>query len=252
MSIDLQERTNAVVKYSNGLNTTALRGFTRVEMDIFWSVLSKMRDKGTAEVTFSFDVFKRLAKYDRREKEGFYKALKSMSEKLGTLTYKFEDKDVYEQLWLFQRFRIDKVEETVTIQANVAFEFILNSLGKHFTRFELDNYTRLRSGYTKELYRYLMQFRQNDYGTGYWVVKMDDFRRALSIPDSYRMTNINKRILDQAKEEFTTPNEKGEVIFESFHVEKFYAKKGNRIDRLKISYQEPQLPRVSTHNYLEN
>ncbi|WP_369675289.1 replication initiation protein, partial [Enterococcus faecium] len=116
--------------------------------------------------------------------------LKALSDKLGTLTYRFEDSDVYEQLWLFQKFRIDKQQETVTIKANEEFEFILNSIGKNFTRFELDNFTKLRSSYTKELYRHLMQYRNKEWRNGYWVVKVEDFRRALSIPSSYRMTNI--------------------------------------------------------------
>ncbi|REA67769.1 replication initiation protein, partial [Staphylococcus pseudintermedius] len=67
----------------------------------------------------------------------------------------------------------------------------------------------LRSSYTKELYRHLMQYRNKEWRNGYWVVKVEDFRRALSIPSSYRMTNIDKRILEQAKEEFLAPDENG-------------------------------------------
>ncbi|HAP9980778.1 TPA: replication initiation protein, partial [Enterococcus faecium] len=176
--VDLvSEQTNAIVRYNNGLNTTALRGFKPVEMDVFWAILSKMKRQGTAEVTFDFNLFRYLVKYDRREKDSFYSVLKALSDKLGTLTYRFEDSDVYEQLWLFQKFRIDKQKETVTIKANEEFEFILNSIGKNFTRFELDNFTKLRSSYTKELYRHLMQYRNKEWRNGYWVVKVEDFRR---------------------------------------------------------------------------
>ncbi|HBB4301676.1 TPA: replication initiation protein, partial [Enterococcus faecium] len=112
--VDLvSEQTNAIVRYNNGLNTTALRGFKPVEMDVFWAILSKMKRQGTAEVTFDFNLFRYLVKYDRREKDSFYSVLKDLSDKLGNLTYRFEDSDVYEQLWLFQKFRIDKQKETV-------------------------------------------------------------------------------------------------------------------------------------------
>ena len=252
--VDLvSEQTNAIVRYNNGLNTTALRGFKPVEMDVFWAILSKMKRQGTAEVTFDFNLFRYLVKYDRREKDSFYSVLKALSDKLGTLTYRFEDSDVYEQLWLFQKFRIDKQKETVTIKANEEFEFILNSIGKNFTRFELDNFTKLRSSYTKELYRHLMQYRNKEWRNGYWVVKVEDFRRALSIPSSYRMTNIDKRILEQAKEEFLAPDENGIQVFETFDYEKIYAKKGRRVDRLRFTFseQESNLPTISMHNWLE-
>ncbi len=131
--------SNDVVRYNNGFNTVPLRQFTPIEMDIFWSICSKMKRKGTKEITFEFETFKELANYTRREKEGFYKALKTLSDKLGSLTYKFEDEDEFEQLWLFQRFYISKKNESVTIQASERFEFILNSIGNDFTRFELEN-----------------------------------------------------------------------------------------------------------------
>ena len=61
-----------VVRYNNGLNTVPLRKFTPVEMDIFWAVCSKMKRKGTEELTFEFEDFEKLTKYDRREKDSFY------------------------------------------------------------------------------------------------------------------------------------------------------------------------------------
>ena len=108
--VDLvSEQTNAIVRYNNGLNTTALRkDLSLLKWMCFGLFLSKMKRQGTAEVTFDFNLFCYLVKYDRREKDSFYSVLKDLSDKLGNLTYRFEDSDVYEQLWLFQKFRIDK------------------------------------------------------------------------------------------------------------------------------------------------
>ncbi|WP_152993775.1 RepB family plasmid replication initiator protein, partial [Enterococcus faecium] len=44
--------SNAVVRYNNGFNTVPLRKFSPVEMDLFWSICSKMKRKGTDELTF--------------------------------------------------------------------------------------------------------------------------------------------------------------------------------------------------------
>lgn len=240
---------NDVVRYNNGFNTVPLRQFTPIEMDIFWSVCSKMKRKGTQEVTFDFEVFKELSNYKRESKNSFYTALKSFSDKLGTLTYKFEDVDEFEQLWLFQRFYVSKNKETITIQASDRFEFILNSIESNFTRFELENITNLSSGYTKELYRQLMAHRDKNSRKGAWFVNVDDFRNVLSVPKSYQMTNIDVRILKQAKKEFTSPNQKGVIIFNSFKVEKVKARKGNKISSFRIYFEEYKREQIPLHNW---
>ncbi|MDT2350971.1 replication initiation protein [Enterococcus faecium] len=173
--------SNAVVRYNNGFNTVPLRKFSPVEMDLFWSICSKMKRKGTDELTFDFESFKSIANYDRREKESFYFALKSTWEKMKSLSYKFEDSTYFEDLVLFQRFVIDKENEKVILQASNRFEFILNNISKNFTRFELETMTKLSSTYTKELYRQLMAHKDLSDGTGAWYVKVDDFRKVLSV-----------------------------------------------------------------------
>lgn len=243
--------SNDIVRYNNGFNTVPLRHFSPVEMDIFWSVCSKMKRKGTEEITFDFSLFQELSNYKRDSIESFYAALKTFSDKLGSLTYKFEDADEFEQLWLFQRFYINKKQGTVTIQASERFEFILNSIGSNFTRFELENITKLSSGYTKELYRQLMAHRDLRTRSGAWYVRVDDFRQILSIPKSYQMTNIDKRIFEKAKKEFTTSDENGVKIFESFRVEKVKARSGNKISSFRIYFAEPETFKVPLHNWLE-
>lgn len=174
--------SNDVVRYNKELDSVPLRNFTPVEMDIFWSVCSKMKRKGTQEQTFDFDVFKELAVYNRREKDAFHDALKSTWTKMKSLSYKFEDEHYFEELVLFQRFAIDKDNEKVIIQASERFEFILNSIGSNFSRFELETMTSLSSSYTKELYRQLMSHRNRNTKKGAWFVTVEDFRITLSVP----------------------------------------------------------------------
>ena len=230
--------SNDVVRYNNGLNTVPLRNFTRVEMDIFWSICSKMKRKGTEPVEFDFEVFKELSNYERTSMNDFYLALKSVGSKLGSLSYKFEDESYYEQLWLFQRFAIDKENKKIIIQANERFEFILNSIGTNFTRFELENVTKLTSSYSKELYRQLMQHRDGKTRKGAWFVKVEDFREVLAIPKSYKMSAIDLRVFEVAKKEFLASDGINNPIFSSFEVEKVKARKGNKIASFRIYFEE--------------
>lgn len=230
--------SNDVVRYNNGLNTVPLRNFTPIEMDVFWAICSKMKRKGTQKLSFEFEVFKEIAHYDRREKESFHKALKSTWNKMRQLNYQYEDDNYFEELLLFQRFAIDKEREQVIIQASERFEFILNSIGTNFTRFELETMTKLSSSYSKELYRQLMAHRDLKTRKGAWFVRVDEFKEILCVPKSYRMSDIDRQILSVAKKEFTTPDKNSNVVFESFEVVKVKARKGNKIASFRIYFQE--------------
>ena len=114
------------------------------------------------------------------------------------MSFIYEDEKTYEQLNLFQKFKIDKVNETLLIKVSEEFEYILNSIGTNFTRFELENMTNLKSSYVKELYRQLMAHKTEDLKRSL-VCKIEDFRALLAIPESYRMRDIDKQIFAQAK-----------------------------------------------------
>lgn len=244
--------SNEVVRYNNGLNTVPLRNFTPIDMDLFWGVCSKMKRKGTQEEIFTFDQLRKLVGYDETKGlERFYKDLIKMANKLGTLYFVYQTETVYDRLNLFQRFKIQKDEETLLVKVSDEFEFILNSIGTNFTRFELENMTKIKSSYIKELYRQLMSNKNKKTNTGVWFVTVDKFRTLLAVPSSYRMSDIDKQIINQAKKEFLTPDEDGNTIFESFTPVKLKAKKGNRISSFQFFFKESTLPRVSVKNWLE-
>ena len=243
--------SNNVVRYNNGLNGVALRTFSPVDMDLFWTICSKMKRKQTNQEVFPFDEIREISKYSQRGTEIFANDVIQMADKLGGMAFYFEDEHTWERLNLFQRFVVDKDKETLTVKVNEQFEFILNSIGTNFTRFELENMTKLNSSYSKELYRQLMAHRDISTKKGAWFVHVEDFKELLAVPKSFRMTNIDKRIFEVAKKEFLTPDENGEQIFSSFKVEKVKARSGNKISSFRIYFEESTKPRVPLYNFLE-
>src|SRR5699024_7803222 len=201
---------------------------------------------------FTFSEIKEISKYKARGIELFANDVIEMADKLGSLAFYFEDEHVWERLNLFQRFLVDKENETLTVQVNEQFEFILNSIGSNFTRFELENMTKLSSSYSKELYRQLMQHRDRNTKKGAWFVKADDFRELLAIPKSYRMTDIDRQIFKVAEKEFTKIDDSGNQIFSSFRVEKVKARSRNKISSFKIYFSEPETFKVPLQNWLED
>lgn len=243
--------SNNVVRYNNGLNGVALRTFSPVDMDLFWSICSKMKRKNTNQEVFSFNEIREIAKYSQRGTEIFSGDIIRMADRLGALAFYFEDEHTWERLNIFQRFLVDKDKETLTVKVNEQFEFILNSIGTNFTRFELENMTKLTGSYSKELYRQLMAHVDKKTRKGAWFIRVEDFKERLAIPNSYRMSDIDRQIFKMAYKEFTTPDDNGIQIFSSFKVEKVKARKGNKIQSFKIYFEEPKTFKVPLENWLE-
>lgn len=98
---------------------------------------------------------------------------------------------------------------------NYRFEPSLKShlldLKEHFTTYYLSNVLRLSSSYSIHIYELLKQLE----GKGYRKFKMEDFRELLSIPKSYKLSNI-RNLLDKVEIDIT---EKTDLKF-SFDFEK--------------------------------
>ncbi|MFP9209953.1 replication initiation protein, partial [Enterococcus faecalis] len=88
-------------------------------------------------------------------------------------------------------FEINKTKKFVEVSVNPDLEYIINGLTAEFSRFELSAFTSLRSTYAKTLFRLLMQYRS----TGYYVVRIEEFRSLMDIPEYYQMGNIDQKVL---------------------------------------------------------
>src|SRR5690554_662558 len=188
------------VKYNNELNSIPLRNFTVSELNIFLTLCASLKEKGTDLVIYDFDKIKELAKYESTSLERFVTDLKSTYSKLLATSYTLDDGDVIESFTFFNWFKIVRSEQTVEIEVNPNFKHILNDLNLgNFTRFELKEYTDINSTYSKALYMRLKQWKSK----GKWEVPIDEFKRVLAIPESYQMTNIDKRILEFAMKDLS-------------------------------------------------
>lgn len=239
----MQELT---VKYKNELNTIPMRKFNTKEMDLFFSICAKMKNKSVSVVKFDFEELKDLSDYKMTATKHFVKDLEGVYDKMLDLKYRFEDDEgVIDKFVLFTKFRINPKQQYVEISVQPELEYILNELSSEFTQFELKEFTSLSSSYSKSMYRLLKQFKSS----GYYTVKMDDFRELLDIPRSYRMTHITQKVLHPIKKELSQ-------YFDPFEIKKIKAKKGNRIDRLEFFFHEKEHDNnkisVPMHNWLED
>lgn len=212
--------SNEIVKYGNQLNAVPFRNFKSNEMNLFFSIVSRMREKGTRKVTFQFDELKRLSNFSRNGDNGnsFYEFSKSTYTKMLGLNM-FNEEDGEFHAWvLFTDFVISNHSKTITISVNPDLQPVLNNIAQ-WTRFGLEEFVNLRSSYSKTMFRLLKQYRTQ--GKKYYSI--DEFRYLLDIPDSYRASTIDDRVLGPIKEELSP-------IFAGFKIKKEYRgyKKGGK------------------------
>ena len=188
-----------IVKYGNQFNNQALRKFSALEIDLLMAICAKMRNHGTTEETFQFDDLKRLMELDKNLTSAqFAQLLISMNRRLLAMNFEFTDgQGAIHQFALFSDFVTDANSQTLAVSVNKKFAFLLNDLTSGFTRFELAEFTNLHSTYAKECYRRLRQFRQ----TGVWKVSIEEFRRLLDVPESYRASSLSSRVLKPIEHE---------------------------------------------------
>jgi len=212
--------------YKNELNTVPFKNFTGVEMDLFFSICSKMRNQGINKIRYTFDELKEISKYKATANARFVKDLDRTYTKLLQLNYRVGDERDFIRFVLFNQFEVSSKNSYVDISVNPNLEYILNELTGNFTKFELGEFTDLRSVYSKTAFRLLKQFRQ----TGYWKIKIEDFREVLDIPKSYPMNKIDTKVLIPIERELTP-------IFKNLKISKIKAKKGNRIEYLEFKFK---------------
>ena len=214
---------NDVVKYHNHFNSISLKNFNSIELNLLMAICSQIRDKGIDEITLNFSELKNMVKYKHRGNVRFVKDLEQIYKKLITLSVRIETKEVIDNFVLFTRYRIIKEAQTVTIKVNEDFKYLLNNLVKKFTQFELEEFIHLKSNYSKEIYRRLKQFKS----TGFWKIKIDDFKELLNIPEKYRMSDIDKYVLKISRSEL-------ENHFKNFEIIKI--KKGRKIEYIEFKF----------------
>lgn len=208
--------SNELVKYQLELNTIPLRKFSPVEMNLFFSIVSRMRDKGDQTVRFSFDQLKELSNYKPTANRRFIDDIKRTYDHLMDLRFGSQSKSglSFERFVMFTKFKIngDVDEPYVDVEIYKDALPLLNNL-ESWVRYALIEFRDLKSSYAKTMFRLLKGYRT----TGYAYFSKADFDELLDIPKTYRQGDINKKVIKPIKEELTP-------LFRGLTVRKKYGK----------------------------
>ena len=186
---------NEVVRHHNDLNTVIMRKWSSEEMNFFFAILAKARDKGTSNLVFDKYQLAELANYSVQHNKRFYDTMDNLANHISELRYIERTSNSVEYMPLFTRFKVEWEKDFSDMQATVSvsphFEYILNKLSANFTQYELQEFTSIRSTYAKTAYRLLKQWRTE----GKKEFKKDEFKLLMDTPDYYQISDIDRLVL---------------------------------------------------------
>ncbi len=229
------------VVYKNEMNLVPLRRFTSTEIDIFFSLCNKLKEQDIKELTIPFEELRHLSNYYHRSQKRFVKDLEHVYDKLLGLTYTERSGLSFKKFVLFTGYEVDADSKEINISINPKLKHVLNDITANFTKFELQEMTHLKSTYSKNMFRLLKQYKH----TGYFKIQIDDFKELLDVPDSYRMTHINQKVLTPIIKELGS-------IFKELNITKIKAKKGRKIEWLEFSFTPEKRIHSKRQPYMAN
>lgn len=210
-----------IVKYNNKMNKMPLKNFEKNDLNFFYAICSKVKEKSSELIEIPFENLKEMTGYDQAQNR-LISDLDRMNSKLIQCRGKFEDEDEIVYFNLFSTFRIVKSRKVLKIRVNPDFTWLMNDIVKEFTSFELQEYVALDGIYSKALYRLLKQWKTNGKTPKYSV---DELKELLSIPN-YETRRFMDKIINPAIEDI-----KKHKAFENLWCEVVYAKKrGKPVD----------------------
>ena len=231
---------NEIVKYHHELNTIPLRKFTPVEMNLFFSIVSRMREKGDKTVRFTFEQLKDLSNYKATANVRFIDDLEHTYKKILSLRFgrKSESGLTREFFVMFTEFKINGDVENPYVDIRIYEKALplLNDL-EEWVRYSLQQFNELQSSYAKTMFRLLKQYRTK----GFVYFSKEDFHELLDIPKSYKQGNVDQKVLAPIRQELT-------AIFKGLTIKKKYGKgRGKPVIGYQFTFK-PEIKKADDFN----
>ncbi|EMF0063379.1 RepB family plasmid replication initiator protein [Enterococcus hirae] len=233
---------NEIVKYHHELNTIPLRKFTPVEMNLFFSIVSRMREKGDKTVRLTFDQLKDLSNYKATANNRFINDLEMTYDKLMDLRFGRRSANGLDidRFVMFSEFKIRGTAKDpyVDIQVYEKALPLLNNLDE-WVRYSLQQFNELQSSYAKTMFRLLKQYRTK----GFVYFSKEDFHELLDIPKSYwnNQANVDNRVIKPIRQELT-------AIFKGLSIKKKYGKgRGKPVIGYQFTFK-PEIKKADDFN----
>lgn len=219
----MTEQKTDIVKYRNEFNLTNINVMDKIEMDILFTICSKITKNKSMETELDFDELEEKAFLTTRDysTSKSLRKLKSLADKITNIKFVIDKKTSFDMMTLFNRFTANEEDKKITVSLNPCFAHYLFDIPEKigFSKFELEQFIFLKSKYSKTLFRFFLE----NY-TGKWVIDFQKFKEILDFPTSYsngRILEYTKKLLPELENtgyfsniemDYTTRNRQGRPI----------------------------------------
>jgi len=188
-----------LLKVHNDLTDVSLKTMSAGEIDLFYEILSEIKDHRENQLSLSFDHIKKRVNYKNKNEAKLIEDLLNTNKKLLSFNIMVTHEGIIHQLNMFETFITDPKDKILTVKVNKDFLYLINNVVENYTTVEIFELFALNSRYSKLIYRQLRRYRNSPYP--FWTITIEDFRECLGIPESFEMCHIDSRIIEPAIDE---------------------------------------------------
>lgn|GEM_PF-1824881 len=203
-----------IIKFHNDLNKIKFNEFNLYDYKIFFVACVKVLEKGDNLIEIDFSELRKILELTKRNTvstEYLENIILETANKLSKINFNIENRFFKGFSTLFTDFYIPKEgEKKLYVRINEKTKYILNNLVRNFTLANLQLLNSLTSKYSYRLYLELKQFENIDDKNKFekdgrfycWRnFEIENFREIMDIPESYKMNDIDKRVLKPSLKE---------------------------------------------------
>lgn len=193
------DKNKDLVKYHNDINKLKMGNLDEKELELFFALCVELKDIGEDEVKINIREFKRKYNIANKNNIRFEKYMETVVNKFLDTRIIIKTKNKLDIGNFFTRFTLDFDVNTLFVQINSSYLYLLNNLVEMYTQFNFEDYQNLKSKYAKRLMPKLSQWN----GTKKIEYKKDELYEILGASESYKsdISSFNKRILKPATTE---------------------------------------------------
>ena len=187
-----------IVKYNNVLNKLNLAKLEEKELELFFALCLELKNKGSDEVNINITDFKNMYNMGRSNQR-FEKYMEVVLNKFLETKMIIKTSKTLELGNFFRKFKLDFVNNTLYVQLDEEYKYILNNLVEMYTQFSFIQYQELKSKYAKRLMPKLAQWQ----GTKKIEFEKEELFEIMGVTENYKkdLGNFRKRILKPVIEE---------------------------------------------------
>lgn len=187
----------SLVMYHNNFHKINISNLSVLENNLLFDIFKRLSN--TDEIIFSINELNCMIYSNGRIAKNCVtkEIVEKLYENFFCLNFKIIYPRMIEYIHMFSTMRLNYVDDThkelvsMSIKVNPDFKYLLQDIKKQFTAFDLIEFKKLTSKYSKTLFRLITQYSY----CGKFAIKFDEFKELLGIPESYEFKLINNRIL---------------------------------------------------------